>query len=56
MTFGAGQNLSSNLAPYVLATTLATLPADKVLGAGTYWLSVIGIDNPDDNEVDRHSL
>ena len=50
VSFGASQSLSSNLAPYVLATTLATLPANKVLAAGTYWLSVIGIDNPDDNE------
>jgi hypothetical protein len=50
VSFGASQSLTSNLAPYVLATTLATLPANTVLSAGTYWLSVIGIDNPDVNE------
>ena len=52
VSFGAPVGLAPGLADYegLVGSTLASLPVDKVLGPGTYYLSVIGIDDPDSNE------
>ncbi len=34
----------------ILGSSLATIDIDTLLGPGNYWLSVIGTNNPDDNE------
>jgi hypothetical protein len=37
-------------ADWVVDSSLATFSLDKILSAGTYWLAVVGIDDPDQNE------
>ncbi len=52
VSFGSALNLDPNIANFepLVGSTLATLPVDKILGPGVYYLSVIGIDDPDQNE------
>ena len=52
VSFGGPLSLASGVADSegLVGSTLASLPVDKILGAGTYYLSVIGIDDPDSNE------
>ena len=52
VSFGSPLDLAPGLADSegLVGSTLASLPIDKILGAGTYYLSVIGIDDPDSNE------
>ncbi len=50
VSFGPALNLNVPAFETLDGSTLATLPVDKILGPGTYYLSVIGIDDPDQNE------
>ena len=45
--FGAPLDLPARFANFSSDSSLATFGIDKKLGAGTYWLSVIGLTDPD---------
>ena len=49
VSFGAGFE-ETGYTDYLVGTSLASFSIDKTLSAGTYWLSVVGIDDPDSNE------
>jgi hypothetical protein len=49
VSFGAGFE-ETGYTDYLVGTSLAAFSIDKTLSAGTYWLSVVGIDDPDANE------
>lgn len=50
VAFGSSFAVTGDSAAYVPATSLATFTLDAKLAAGSYWFSVTGINDPDENE------
>ena len=50
VSFGPSLAYTGDFAEFLVGSTLASLPVDVTLGSGTYWLSVVALNEPDNNE------